>query len=48
MFTPIKKNPRKSLIYRDLALEIVTPAGFEPATVGAENRNSIQLNYGAV
>ncbi len=25
----------------------VTPAGFEPATTGAEIQYSIQLNYGA-
>lgn len=48
MFTPVKKNPHKSLTYRDLSVEIVTAAGFEPATFGAEIRNSIQLNYAAV
>lgn len=27
---------------------VVTPAGFKPATLGAEIRYSIQLSYGAI
>lgn|GEM_PF-6320097 len=34
------------LIWDDYPL--VIPAGFEPATFGAEIRNSIQLNYGTI
>ena len=48
MFNLLRIMPRKSLIYKALLLELVTPAGFEPATFGAEIRNSIQLNYGAI
>ena len=40
----ISKAP--SLLQPEASL--VTPAGFEPATFGAEIRNSIQLNYGAI
>ena len=32
---------------RNLPLNMVTPAGFEPATVGLEIQCSIQLSYGA-
>ena len=38
----------KPLAISDLRGVFVTPAGFEPATFGAEIRNSIQLNYGAI
>lgn len=31
-----------------LLFTMVTPEGFEPSTLGAEIRYSIQLNYGAV
>ncbi len=39
---------RNFLIYSKLRIVYVTSAGFEPATFGAEIRNSIQLNYEAM
>ncbi len=39
------KIPHKSLICKGLADIIVTTEGFEPSTLGAEIRYSIQLNY---
>lgn len=42
----LKKLKTKSAKHM-LCTHLVTPAGFEPATNGAEIRHSIQLNYGA-
>ena len=36
MFTLETKKPRKSLIYKTLICNFVTPAGLEPATLRAE------------
>ena len=47
MFTLIKIKMCNFLIYSKLHTIKVTSAGFEPATFGAEIRNSIQLNYEA-
>lgn len=48
MFTLVEIKVRNFLIFSKLRTMYVTSAGFEPATFGAEIRNSIQLNYEAI